>query len=1717
MKSISKKIMSLCICTLIMFQTASTLVLATGREQVSVENNQTASNKVSSDESFGIDTSTPTSFDPDDGVHPYTKDVVNLNPINELVSLEWSTKSNTYDFSLYNYNEKNPSEPSKSYLDPSVSGPNFFDYKKTNEMYNKQGTSLSSQNTSKVSGSISDYTQELNGLNGVAYDATGSGQDDHIAYYGFNRDYYNIPTLITTKADEDPYSRDAYRLNLSTNVKETYKYITNDANAAFLNGFNSIVAGDFDGDGKDSIVMYDPQYGMGIIEELEGEKYLDLNSYATFGEGSKSGDIGYASDNVLSSIFKEMTGITLKELVSETPSNTFNAFRNMPYVHLAAGDVTGDNKDELVITVSFNEKISTEMKAKMKSTSSFIIILEKDENKIWQVQKSYSMDSIRISEKSDDENFRGYAWDMHAASSYIGDYITGDSGAKEIITVGESLFSNRDSWASITPIIMPSYYIAVTTTVDKNGKYNIPLTTYNSKYYTMGNFLTSYIYENSRDEYEVKLDIGAFKTKPYNSTPVSLGMVAFDGLGTQEYIAVEGNFYKYTDGVFHNVSFSSSNKVTQVFKNQINTNLMRLSQPTIGNFYGDKGEESILYISMNPGDDSYYVIGFHKRQSENANVMKDGLLSSKWKSTYNRPTLVSADYDDDAVLAEFESKEYSYSDPEVLAILEVAPYFKNLDYSADIISETIFGMSSGSSSGTGTSSSTAASIIAGFDFEDPFGVMGVEVEVTYTDKMTKDFEETKTYSTTTSFVAGEAESHQIVMLATPVQIFNYKLTLPNGNQQEMSLQVPDSQKYSMISIDEYNAIADSSAGKYPLIGDDILTSTPGDPTTYRNPNSISKPIDIANEHPIETGHGNGHMEEEIAKGKESQTAKTVSHSIDGEATAKIWHVKVGGGYGQEWENTTSTTDLSELTFGGIVGQIPDYASKDYGFSWQFIRWDETLKNSKGDSYTVPVLGYYVEGVRSKLTAPVLSAQPVDESSIELSWVKGPNSPEDVEYEIYRVVNNQYFRLFEDQVITEENFTVSNLSPNSTYDFAIKAVTKGDESYYSNIASAKTYADSETAGVKIISSPTDQMAYVNDNVTFSVDAVSDPIAGQTLRYQWQKLSTNDLNWENIDGATSKDYTFKANSIEEDGTLYRCAIINILSSNPSSVLSDNATLTVKPLVDTSVSLVANNFSDGDSIELNDSINVTATVQDKLDSTLISNATVRFSIVSDNSEDTGTLIETVDVKTDENGNANIAINLEDAGLEVDGKYKVFASVIHTGNLAESVSNEIIFTVSKPSTEHYLFDNLEALYYYEDIINPIVIPEDPETIPTPDPSSVMLKAYLKDGASYSHKPISQDGVEDLSKLTLMPGEYMIKAFENGKIICEGETIVLRKSVDVFAPVYSDEIENIKEYTPQGIITLSETINNPLYGSVEDGYENIFKLELSRRSDGYYNSTNFTENHEVVGDFLSKYSPVFKDSILNVKGLSIHNITYEVLDSNGNTDDNNMIIGNSDSSGMFRMYDKVHNDEEILLRTFANDNGTPVVKKWIVNGEEITESNMKNYGMETPNDLNLILNGIQEDTHIVAVVSHNNYNIVAHSSDNGEITPSGDVVVSEGEDKEFKFIPDDGYEVDKVVLNGEEVETQNNSYTVENVKSDMIITVSFKEAAQEPTQPTEPTTDPVTQPTTNTTIDTNPTDKSQTNTPSTGDNFPIYIFTVLLILSFVTVVLMVSKKRKDN
>jgi len=100
--------------------------------------------------------------------------------------------------------------------------------------------------------------------------------------------------------------------------------------------------------------------------------------------------------------------------------------------------------------------------------------------------------------------------------------------------------------------------------------------------------------------------------------------------------------------------------------------------------------------------------------------------------------------------------------------------------------------------------------------------------------------------------------------------------------------------------------------------------------------------------------------------------------------------------------------------------------------------------------------------------------------------------------------------------------------------------------------------------------------------------------------------------------------------------------------------------------------------------------------------------------------------------------------------------------------------------------------------------------------------------------------------------------------------------------------------------------------------------------------------------------------------------------------------------------------------------------------------------GMHVDSTTSYTFYNVTSNHSIYAKFAINTYIITASAGPNGSISPSGNVVVNYGADQSFNFIPNSGYIVDSVFVDGSFVGSDT-SYTFHNVTANHTIYVQFK------------------------------------------------------------------------
>ena len=362
-------------------------------------------------------------------------------------------------------------------------------------------------------------------------------------------------------------------------------------------------------------------------------------------------------------------------------------------------------------------------------------------------------------------------------------------------------------------------------------------------------------------------------------------------------------------------------------------------------------------------------------------------------------TLCLANTDDDTSYMTYDNKHYyTYSDPQVLAVLASPPYFSDLldrdDLSGNYAeSSTTYSTSKGTENGT-TSSSTI-SVGAYVSFEQEFSVFGVkigsvEAEAAFTSGFTYETEHTSSLEQSITYETTSGED-RVAFYSIPMEIYEYTSYIPDGkgNYTEVTstVSIPHEASIGLIDLSDYEDIAEDYS-VLPSISGNVLTHTIGNPSSYP-----SKPDAYANAKAYEgapakvdfTAAGGGFtITQEISFSTSDSKNYTNTTSIETKAGAGAGGVTAGVVAGSESAAGTVSVNTAGGSFSGSLQNMPIEA-KEYGYG---MNWRIFCYNYRSGNQAFPVVTYAVTDPQAPSPLPEDFEQDVAETtadSITLTW------------------------------------------------------------------------------------------------------------------------------------------------------------------------------------------------------------------------------------------------------------------------------------------------------------------------------------------------------------------------------------------------------------------------------------------------------------------------------------------------------------------------------------------------------------------------------------------------------------------------------------------------------------------------------------------------------------------------------------------------------------
>ena len=966
---------------------------------------------------------------------------------------------------------------------------NAWDNQVRQASYFSMGSELAlktfAKNKSGSSGTFSNPNYKL--MQAVSFDPTGSGRRDHVAFVGVsgqNKKGY-MWVIDTTKGTDSDCSRQVeigdFRYMFDGNDFEVPTY----ANRSFLN----IVAGDFDGDGKESIVVYTPKQTP--RNQASGCQIQEWDYDGSNKELSKRGEgnsllMGYYNDHPWYDVEKSEGNQRRKLGVS-----------------MVVGDFNGDCVDDLAV-LSYCHRLPND-EAKIDYYRPVV--------KIVYGTKGDTGSSIVTKSAAQSEEFytsMGYTGGRYYYEFPVGASLTcGDfdgDGDDDLFLAGMLAYFGtwkKDSSMVNENITMKSDYVYVGKLTNTGNGFS---KTMNLNRTVESNGWTDGGYHDADDVWQ----------------QLAVESVAINGKGrgAKELVFLSGTLYDVSNNkpvaVYTGDYFKSSDDGAGSTTRISNCDIQSIA---VGNFDGNKaGREQVVFtiaLKHANNNESHLLTGYMRGIKYNDVTVSgevkeygtaggyDCLVPTDSYVNTNAQNAVSflvipVDRNNDGVLAKYRGVSYAYTDPDVKAVLQAAPYFDEVMDAGN--NETEYVLTESYELSDWDSDSVSFSIGYSTEFSFPGGKASIETG--YALDWTKSFERSLHEEWSQSFSAQAYNS--VVVSRTPVFVYEYDIQNADGTWNDktvMQTAIPQGPVYEQLSVDAYNKFAEEY-NKYMADRKDKPTcylleqidpaanwmdGNEGDPYRYNHDGweSLRPDIQAAAISKSEFALGYNGTLDKVAWTKENTTTKSVemSHGFFFNSSIK-WgkedvathgvttSLEYSDGKGNSTSKgtavgascTVTSLDKQSLVAEGIPAPVVDA----YRFHWTLGQWQRHLSGAANNK--TPFIGYSV----INLSSPPRAIDDLDKTitrgegnfDLKLSWTKPDcenGHPQITGYYVYsKDESGAYTRISEKLSAEATEYEIKNLDLNGKYTYVVTTVATVDNKDYESVWSNEAHYRADEA-------------------------------------------------------------------------------------------------------------------------------------------------------------------------------------------------------------------------------------------------------------------------------------------------------------------------------------------------------------------------------------------------------------------------------------------------------------------------------------------------------------------------------------------------------------------------------------------------------------------------------------------------------------------------------
>ena len=937
-------------------------------------------------------------------------------------------------------------------------------------------------NKSGSSGTFSNPNYKL--MQAVSFDPTGSGRRDHVAFVGVGQDKKGYMWVIdTTKGTGSDCSQQVEIGDFSYMFDKSDFEVPTYSNRSFFN----IVAGDFDGDGKESIVVYTPKQtprnqasGCQIQEwDYDGSN----KALSQRGEGN-SLLMGYYNDHPWYD-------------VEDSEGNQ----RRKLGVSMAVGDFNGDCVDDLAVLSYCHRLPKDEAKIDYYRPVVKIVYGTKGDTGSSIVTKSAAQSEEFYTSKGRSGGRDRYEFPV-GASLTCGDF-DGD-GDVDLFLAG--MLGKLGTWKKNNQ--------QVNETIDMNAGY-----LYIGKLSNSGNGFVKTT--NQTIESNGWTDGGYHDADDvWQQLAVESVAINGKGRGAKELVFLSGTLYDASNNkpvaVYTGDYFKSADDGAGSTTRISNCDIQSIA---VGNFDGNTaGREQVVFtiaLKHANNNESHLLTGYmrginYKDTTVNSEIKEYGtaggydcLVPTDSYVNTNAKNAVSflvipVDRNNDGVLAKYRGVTYAYTDPDVKAVLQAAPYFDEVMDAGN--NETEYVLTESYELSDWDSDSVSFSIGYSTEFSFPGGKASIETG--YALDWTKSFERSLHEEWSQSFSAQAYNS--VVVSRTPVFVYEYDIQNANGTWNDktvMQTAIPQGPVYEQLSVDAYNKFAEEY-NKYmadrkdkPTCyllekidpADNWMDGNEGDPYRYNHDGWESLRLDIqaAAISKSEFALGYNGTLDKVAWTKENTTTKSVemSHGFFfnssikwGKEDVAMHGVTTSLEYSDGKGNSTSkgtavgasctvtSLDKQSLVAEGIPAPVVDA----YRFHWTLGQWQRHLSGAANNK--TPFIGYSV----TNLSSPPRAIDDLDKTitrgegnfDLKLSWTKPDcenGHPQITGYYVYsKDESGAYTKISEKLSADATEYEIKNLDLNGKYTYVVTTVATVDNKDYESVWSNEAHYRADEA-------------------------------------------------------------------------------------------------------------------------------------------------------------------------------------------------------------------------------------------------------------------------------------------------------------------------------------------------------------------------------------------------------------------------------------------------------------------------------------------------------------------------------------------------------------------------------------------------------------------------------------------------------------------------------